>query len=157
MLELEVLQLTQKSRELEALCPDPEGGLDRMSAPDRQRFIEALVEAPGASTTLRQSLGAHMRRSRGVADRSGADAGRPMAPGAAQAGDEPRRCPRSSARRLRVFAFDPLLGTRLDTLGINQTTLEVRWEKDLGPGPVGEYLEVVDVDPASGAATRPST
>ena len=32
---------------------------------------------------------------------------------------------------------------------INEGTLSVRWEKDLEPGPVGEYIEVIDVDPAS--------
>lgn len=58
-------------------------------------------------------------------------------------------------RRLRVFAFDPLLGTRLETLGINEATLEVRWEDDLKPGPVGEYIEVVDVDPASACCYAP--
>ncbi|HXN20152.1 MAG TPA: hypothetical protein VN875_17575 [Candidatus Binatus sp.] len=58
-------------------------------------------------------------------------------------------------RRLRVFAFDPLLGTRLETLGINETTLEVRWEEGLEPGPAGEYIEVVDVDPASDCCYSP--
>lgn len=57
-------------------------------------------------------------------------------------------------RRLRVFAFDPSLTTRLDTVAINQLTLSVAWEK-LEPGPVGEYLEIVDIDPASGAAYPP--
>jgi hypothetical protein len=57
-------------------------------------------------------------------------------------------------RRLRVFAFDPSLTTRLDTVAINQLTLAVAWEK-LEPGPVGEYLEIVDVDPASDAAYPP--
>ncbi|MDU0372236.1 hypothetical protein ACFST9_13675 [Hymenobacter monticola] len=57
-------------------------------------------------------------------------------------------------RRLRVFAFDPSLTTRLDTVAINQLTLSVAWE-NLEPGPVGEYLEIVDVDPASGAAYPP--
>jgi hypothetical protein len=32
---------------------------------------------------------------------------------------------------------------------INETTLEVPWEENLAPGPAGEYLEVVDFDPAS--------
>ena len=49
-------------------------------------------------------------------------------------------------RRLRVFAFDPLLSTQLDTRSINQLTLNVAWEDQLAPGPVGEYLEVVDFD-----------
>lgn len=57
-------------------------------------------------------------------------------------------------RRLRVFAFDPSLTTQLDTVAINQLTLAVPWEA-LEPGPVGEYLEIVDVDPASGAAYPP--
>jgi hypothetical protein len=53
-----------------------------------------------------------------------------------------------------VFAFDPLAATKLETLGINQTTIPVRWE-DVEPGPVGDYLEVVDVDPATGVAYAP--
>ena len=57
-------------------------------------------------------------------------------------------------RRLRAFAFDPSLRTDLDAAVINRVTLEVPWE-DLAPGPVGEYLEVVDVDPASQACYAP--
>jgi hypothetical protein len=54
-------------------------------------------------------------------------------------------------RRLRVFAFDPTMGVALETAGINEVTLLVPWERDdvLSQGPVGEYLEVVDRDPAS--------
>src|SRR5262249_6669754 len=55
----------------------------------------------------------------------------------------------------RVFAFDPLLGLRVDTETLNETTLAVPWEPDLQPGPVGEYLEVVDIDPASNACYAP--
>ncbi len=51
-------------------------------------------------------------------------------------------------RKLRVYAFDPSLNWQIETAVINQMTLQVPWE-DLEPGPVGEYLEVVDVDPAS--------
>ena len=62
-------------------------------------------------------------------------------------------------RELRMFAFDPSLGVELETAGINEVTLRVPWEGDeqepLRPGPVGEYLEVIDVDPASGCAYRP--
>ena len=59
-----------------------------------------------------------------------------------------------ASRRLRIFAFDPSLATRLETATINELTLEVPWES-LGPGPIGEYLEVIDVDPASGACYDP--
>lgn len=62
--------------------------------------------------------------------------------------------PKPAVRRLRAFAFDPSLRTDLDAAMINQVTLEVPWE-ELGPGPVGEYLEVVDYDPASGCFYEP--
>jgi hypothetical protein len=53
-------------------------------------------------------------------------------------------------RRLRAFAFDPSLSLQLETASINHTVLNTPWEGDLAPGPRGEYLEVVDYDPASG-------
>lgn len=59
------------------------------------------------------------------------------------------RYPTPPHRRLRAFAFDPGHSTRLETAAINEVTIPVRWEAGLEPGPVGEYLEVVDVDPAS--------
>jgi hypothetical protein len=58
-------------------------------------------------------------------------------------------------RRLRILAFDPSLATRLDTSTINEITVEAPWEDELGLGPVGEYVEVVDCDPASGVVYRP--
>src|SRR5262245_11589741 len=58
-------------------------------------------------------------------------------------------------RPLRVYAFDPSLSTQMDTSLINHATLTVPWENDLRPGPVGEYIEVVDVDPASGCGYLP--
>ena len=59
-----------------------------------------------------------------------------------------------ASRRLRILAFDPSLATRLDTAALNELTASVPWEP-LEPGPVGEYVEVVDVDPSSGMAYRP--
>ena len=56
-----------------------------------------------------------------------------------------------SFRSLRVYAFDPSFNWQLDTAVINLMTLQVPWEP-VGQGPVGEYLEVVDVDPSSGCA-----
>lgn len=62
---------------------------------------------------------------------------------------------RPSERRLRVFASDPTLGVQLETAGLNEVTLRVPWERDRAgndvilPGPVGEYVEVIDRDPAS--------
>jgi hypothetical protein len=59
------------------------------------------------------------------------------------------------SRRLRIFAFDPSLTTRLETAAFNEITVEVPWEDDLQSGPIGEYLEVIDADPASGFFYRP--
>jgi len=54
-------------------------------------------------------------------------------------------------RELQIFALDPSLGSSLKTYELRTDTIEVRYEEapTLKPGPVGEYLEVVDVDPAS--------
>src|SRR4051794_3685115 len=57
--------------------------------------------------------------------------------------------PAPAQRRLRVFAFDPGVRAQLETLSFSELTLNVLWEDDLAPGPIGEYLEVVDYDPAS--------
>jgi hypothetical protein len=48
-------------------------------------------------------------------------------------------------RKLRVFAMDPGLTARFDTAVMNEMTLRLPWEK-LEPGPVGDYVAVVDED-----------
>lgn len=63
-------------------------------------------------------------------------------------------------RPLRVFAFDPSLALQLKTLDIHEIAVRVPWERDpelgkIAPGPIGEYLEIIDVDPASGVAYAP--
>lgn len=63
--------------------------------------------------------------------------------------------PPPPARRLRAFAFDPGRATRLATAVVNEVTIAVPFERDLAPGPVGEYLAIVDVDPATGCAYPP--
>jgi hypothetical protein len=152
MLELEALQLTQRSRVLEDLLPDPEVDPQTVSAGDRQRFMEALVSTPGVSKALREAVGkqvvSQVPRVSVPPEFNPQDAAQLK-----RAIDPP--LPTPPLRRLRVFAFDPLLGTRLETFGLNETTLELRWEKDLAPGPVGEYLEVVDIDPATGVCYAP--
>ena len=76
-------------------------------------------------------------------------------------------------RRVRVYPFDPSTGTSLSTVGVNEITLRIPWESslpadrdpgtpancrethDLQPGPVGEYLDVIDYDPATGCFYEP--
>jgi hypothetical protein len=60
-----------------------------------------------------------------------------------------------SFRRLRGFSFDPSLATQLDTALIAEVTFKVPWEKNLKEGPVGQYVEVVDYDPATGCFYAP--
>src|SRR5262245_6596522 len=84
--------------------------------------------------------------------------------------------PRPATRRLRGYAFDPSLSTQMDTAVVNQIVFRVPWEENadalgestrdatdepheaddgLHPGPIGEYLEVIDYDPASGCFYEP--
>jgi len=151
MLELEALQLTQQSHELEQLLPDAQNPSE-ISTPNRRRILEALYEAPGASKVLRSLLEAHLTPSVRVPV-----ATVPRVPLAdsvrLKLAMEPAT-PAPNMRKLRVFAFDPMLAYKPEFLQINQTTLEVPWE-ELQPGPVGEYLEVVDVDPATGCCYAP--
>jgi len=150
MLELEAIQLMQQSKGLEDLLPDPEQP-EKLSEAEREKFVEALVSTPGASRTLREALGNKVR-----ADRPQVAVPKQLTPAETilleRAINPPTRLP--VTRPLRVFAFDPLAGTKLETLGINETTIPVPWEQ-LKPGPVGEYLEVVDIDPATGVAYAP--
>jgi hypothetical protein len=60
-----------------------------------------------------------------------------------------RRDRKPPYRRVRAYALDPGASTAMDTALINEVTLRVRWEDELAPGPIGEYLEVIDHDPAS--------
>ncbi|MFN0277229.1 MAG: hypothetical protein ACKVRN_01365 [Pyrinomonadaceae bacterium] len=52
-------------------------------------------------------------------------------------------------RRLRGYSFDPSLSAQLDTALVNEAVFKIDWEESLKPGPIGEYLEIVDYDPAS--------
>lgn len=86
--------------------------------------------------------------------------------------------PTPAFRRLRGYAFDPSLSTQLDTALVNEVVFRVPWEvaadelknrhkaltgqeiqghlvRGLSAGPIGEYLEVVDYDPASGCFYAP--
>jgi hypothetical protein len=51
-------------------------------------------------------------------------------------------------RFLRGYCLDPGFSTRLDTASINEGIYRIPFEV-LKPGPIGEYVEVIDFDPAS--------
>lgn len=62
--------------------------------------------------------------------------------------------PKPAVRRLQVYAFDPQASVTLATAMINECVIELpweeRWEDPLEKGPVNDYLEVIDYDPAAG-------
>ena len=69
----------------------------------------------------------------------------------------PYNLSRPRVRGIRVYASDPSLAETLSTADVHEATLEIPWEVDPNdplkdgpaPGPVGEYVEVLDYDPAS--------
>lgn len=58
------------------------------------------------------------------------------------------RHPPPETRRLRAYSFDPSLGGDITRSDINEIALEIPWE-EVTVGPIGEYIEVIDYDPAS--------
>lgn len=57
-------------------------------------------------------------------------------------------------RYLRGYTIDPGFSTRLDTMGVNESVYKIKWE-ELAPGPIGEYLEIIDYDPANNCFYEP--
>jgi hypothetical protein len=172
MLKLEATQLVHRwSREdkpnpLEQAVPDPDRPQDDIPPDQVRRFLEAVSEHPQASKKLRARSKTVLD---GMARRGGApsstrppkkippgkklSAASETAPVAAikQAVFE---APLPPYRTLRGYAVDPTLTTQLDTVGIGEITFKVPWEP-LKPGPVGEYLEIMDIDPASKSFYEP--
>ena len=85
----------------------------------------------------------------------------------------PYDVPRPPSRRLRIYSIDPSLAQSLETNAIREAVIEIPWEDTvqgeefygaadserrdalLTPGPCGEYLEVIDFDPATEKYYKP--
>ena len=107
MLELEALQLSQRSQEIERLLPDPDVDPASVSPQTRQQILEALADAPGASRAMREALGVATKRVRPQV----------TVPAELSALEKERLeyalsppLPEPQTRSLRVFAFDPVVG-----------------------------------------------
>ncbi len=48
-----------------------------------------------------------------------------------------------NTRRLKGYAYDPSLSIQLETVSLNETIFNIRWEK-VDEGRDGEYIEAVD-------------
>ena len=148
MLELEALQVMQTSK-FETVLPSEDRPDPRLVA----KLLEEFHAKPGLSKALRDALG------------DGAIGRPPPRPPRAASRKETAAAHLKNAlapdleapekRRLRVFAYDSALSVDFSTFGVNEATISIAWEPDLKPGPVGEYVEVVDVDPASGSCYAP--
>jgi hypothetical protein len=142
MFNLELSQRYLRSKETQDIVPDPEAAVPN---DDLKKFMEAAIHDSAASTTLRKHIAQRYSQVFG-----GVIAGAPpevVAPVRAACAAQ-ISIPTPPFRRLRIYGLDPSFSTRLDTAAINEVTMHVRWERDLQPGPVGEYLEVKDVDAA---------
>ena len=156
MLELEALQLSQRTKAIEDLLRESGAGDDPANPASfadplrRRRIAESLADHPEASRALRERL-QHAVGSRGAAGRrlrAVEDLG--------ALGDLPSwKPPKPSVRRLRVYSVDPLSAIEISRYRLAAATLEVPWEENLQPGPIGEYLQVIDIDPPSQAAYAP--
>jgi hypothetical protein len=170
MLALEAAQLAQQwprsdvPNPFEAAVPDPDLPPDAISPAQQREAFEALVEHPQASRQLKRRLRAVLAKSpparstgRRAKVRREAATPKPAPPVAATPVRALARAFTPSEppfRRLRAFALDPSLAIELETSTLSEVTFSVPWES-LRLGPVGEYLEVIDWDPASGCFYEP--
>ncbi len=153
MLNLELTQLFQRDAALEQIVPDPSAAID---AAARTKLLSAVAESKFASKVLRERC----KQTAGARVQVQGAAGLPPSPPPAGGGFAykqnqvvPVRPP--EVRRLQAYGFDPSFSAKLDTVRLNRTTIEIPWDPDLKPGPVGEYVEVIDHDPATGCYYAP--
>ncbi|WP_047488805.1 S8 family serine peptidase [Terriglobus sp. TAA 43] len=162
MLHLEAAQLISTQPEIQKILVDADVDPDGAVPPAvRSQVIDAIIASPAASTALKQALahgGGNAGGQGGKGEGGAVVVGSKVVPKIDPLKETPGETLEPTLplyRCLRVFAFDPALGLRLDSQALNQTILQLPWERDLKPGPVGEYVEIVDVDPATGACYMP--
>jgi subtilisin family serine protease len=173
MLALEATQLAQQwprddlPNPFDRVSVDPDLPPESVSPVDQRLLLEALRDHPRASNALRQRLGEMLKANTGVQpvkggkQRRGRRGSSPLTSPAQAPAETPSILPKRPFsplepphRRLWGFAIDPSLSTTLKTAPISRIVFKVPWEP-LAPGPVGEYLEVIDVDPGSGCTYQP--
>ncbi len=139
LLGLELMQLAQRDAAVASAVPDPDAELQKSTS--RKRLLETAEASPLASRALRAAAASALRQ-RTPRKTLVPPPAVPTTP----FGPNPVRPP--ERRTLRIYALDPSLGGALNSFEDQVAEIEVRNE-EVSPGPVGEYLEVIDVDPAS--------
>jgi hypothetical protein len=140
MFALELTQMAQRVAAVDTAIGDNDLPGDRISPAARHRYLEAALDEGNPSAPLKAALEHLLGRGQATPG--------PPAPPSRPIRRKPKTLP-APKRRLRVYALDPSIAKSLESVAINETTLSIPWDDKLQPGPVGEYLEVVDVDPAS--------
>jgi hypothetical protein len=150
MFNLELAQRWLLNKELQEILPDPDAPPVFKNGEEQSEFMrrimKAMIEDGGASLALRRHVAARYPvvtgrsapRKVGTTD----DVVHEVLP--VCRAQPALRTP--TYRRLRVYATDPSFSTRLDTAAINEVALKIRWEENLEPGPVGEYLAIAELD-----------
>jgi hypothetical protein len=148
MFNLELAQRWMVNEELQEIVQDPGSG-NKLEGEKLRRFMQAIIEDKGASLALRKHVAARYPVAAGKsAPRTKLN--EDVIPEMLPVCDAQPEVLDPPYRRIRVYAVDPSLSARLDTAGINEVSLKIRWEtleKLKNKGPVGEYLAVEDVDP----------
>jgi hypothetical protein len=145
MFNLELAQRWLANPDLIALVADPDA-TQQVDPALMKKVMQAIIEDKGASLTLRRHIASRYPiAGGGPAPRT--DDSKDVVPDVLRACDAQPAVPTPAYRRIRVYALDPTLSTRLDTAEINEVALKVRWES-LEKGPSGEYVKVEDTDAA---------
>jgi hypothetical protein len=169
MLKLELTQMAQRFAAVEGAMPDPDRPAAAIPVSERNLYLERALEEGDPSKPLRRFLEGLLGARKAVV----------RAPTPATPVRRRPKLPEPPPRRLRVYSLDPSLAQSNEFFTVNQTTLSLPWDdyensngsderpdpgamekngkpakgknadRRLKPGPVGEYLEVIDVDPAS--------
>ncbi|MCG6878423.1 MAG: S8 family serine peptidase [Deltaproteobacteria bacterium] len=144
MIQLEILQLTQQSPQLQDIIPDPDVPEEQISDRQKQDFFEAILADPKASNTLKENLRRHLTTTVLTVPPAAPPPAPPSAPRPTKSLTTIQADP--PYRKLRGYVIDPSLSTELSHVDISETIYKVLWEPALETGPKGEYIEVVDFD-----------
>jgi hypothetical protein len=126
MFNLELEQRLMLSARLQSIVGDPDRERP-LTDQQLRELITAIIEDEGASDALRKHVA---MRYPAITGRSAPTS--PKTKGivaeVVRACDAVPQLHDPIYRRLRLYAVDPSFSTRLDTAGIDETTLQVRWE-----------------------------
>ena len=112
--------MAQRVASIDAAIADPGGDPDKISPLPRNRYLEAALDEGNPSKPLRAFLEALLARPRRRRRRKRPNRQRGQA-------HSRGRC-RRPERKLRIYALDPSVAKRLDSVSVHEATLIVPWD-----------------------------